>query len=265
MKTLISLISALQKGPFVCFLFIVLLAYNTAMYAQITKIEYMKVKGSTANYLEIEKVWKSIHQARLDKGDIYAWYLIGKHFTGTASEYEYVTVTVFPSLFELNNSYPEELASADDDALLEKTMNARDLIQTEIYDTPLITEIIHLPKYLNVSFMKVSQGNDNAYLELEKNIWKPIHEKLIKEGIKSTWSVYRQLYPGGYDAQFNYFTVNGFADMKKVSFEPPEGWEEVFSIVHQGKDIDKLFENTNQLRVLIKTELWELIYSVYPK
>jgi len=53
--------------------------------------------------------------------------------------------------------------------------------------------------------------------------------------------------------------------MKKVSFEPPEGWEEVFSIVHQGKDIDKLFENTNQLRVLIKTELWELIYSVYPK
>jgi hypothetical protein len=106
---------------------------------------------------------------------------------------------------------------------------------------------------------------DNAYLEVEDEIWKPAHMENKKSGMVQTWSVYRQLYPGGYGGEYNYVTVTGFADLKKVSLEPPEGWEEFMTKIHPDKDLAEMIKRTTDARLLIKNELWEILETVAPQ
>jgi len=233
--------------------------------AQITRVELMKTKGKTEDYLAIEKEWKNIHQRRLDKGLIYGWYLVGKHFTGTTDPYDYITVTIYPSFEAMQNPFPDEILEGYDDEFLQNTEASRDLIRTEIYDTPLITELVKLPRFLHISFMKVDQGMDEDYLTLEQDIWKPVHEALIKEGIQTSWSVYRQLYPAGNNAEYNYVTINGFSDIRKVSQEPPQGWEEILKTIHAGKNVNQIFSSTYDLRKQVRMELWEILEIVIPQ
>jgi len=184
---------------------------------QVTQVEFMKTKVSTEDYLAIEKEWRTIHQRRLDQGLIYGWYLIKKHFTGTEDPYNYVTITVYPSFEAMQTQVPDQIYAGYEDEFFEKTAASRDLIRSEIYDTPIITEVIELPRFAYVTFVKIDQGKDEEYLALEREIWKPANESLIKSGIQTTYSVYRQLYPGGYTNAYNYVTISGFADMRKVS------------------------------------------------
>ena len=54
-------------------------------------IMYMKVKpGEVDKYLKLEKEWKKIHQARMEKGYITGWQLWQKMYAGTEDEYQYL-------------------------------------------------------------------------------------------------------------------------------------------------------------------------------
>jgi hypothetical protein len=225
----------------------------------------MKVKSDVNDYLQVEQEWKKVHQNRLDNDMIYAWYLLQKNFPGTNDEYDFATVTVFPTVGAITNQYPESLFKGTDDEIIGKTASIRDVVKVEVYDTPIILEVMNLPHYLNMEFMKVEQGNDNAYLTVEEEIWKPGHAELKKQGLKETWSVYRQLYPGGYGGEYNYVVVNGFKDMKKVNSEPAEGWAEMFSKIHPDMDIAQAEKRTFDSRVLIRTELWQMLDKVAPQ
>jgi len=246
-------------------LFLVFFMLSTSLYSQITEVSYMKIKGDVNEYLQVEQEWKKVHQRRLEQGKIYAWYLVQRHFGGTEAEYDYMTVTVYPTIGSMQNQFPDDLFEGLDQELLDKTGASRDLVKTEIFDTPIILEVMDLPQYLNMQFMKVDQGKDEAYLKVEDEIWKPAHAEIKKMGILTTWSVYRQLYPGAYGGDYNYVVVNGYADRKKVTTGPAEGWEEFMLKIHPDGNIAEMMKQTFESRVLIKNELWELIDSVVPQ
>jgi hypothetical protein len=232
-------------------------------HAQITQVEFIKTDVGAEDYLTIEKEWRAIHQRRLDQGLIYGWYLVKKEFTGSQDPYDYLTITVFPSFESMQTPTPASVYAGYEDDFFAKTESSRDVIRTEIYDTPIITEIVKLPQFIHVTFVKVAQGKDDEYLALEKDVWKPANELLIKNGIQSTYSVYRQLYPGGYANDYNYVTISGFADLRKVSQEPPEGWENL--LINIGKDPLEVLNNTAALRQQVKMELWKLLETVLPR
>jgi len=233
--------------------------------SQVTKVEYMKTTANIDDYLTIEKEWRTIHERRLQQGLIYGWYLIKKHFTGTEDEYDYISVTIYPSFETMQAETPDNVFAGFDDDFFVKTESSRDLIRSEIYDTPIVTEVFKLPQYVLLTFMKVDQGNDDEYLKIEREIWKPVNEFKIKKGIQSTYSVYRQLYPGGYANAYNYATIRGFADLLKVSQKPPQGWEELLISVHPDQDPSRILNNTFALRKQVKLELWEILESVVPQ
>ena len=246
------------------FMAISLCCYRPGL-SQITQVAFMKVKGSNDDYIKLEQEWRKMHQKHLEEGKIYAWYLIQRHFGGTSAEYDYVTVTVFPNMGAVQMNYTEEDFVDLDMEIVNKTTDLRDLIRTELFDTPIVLEVTHLPKYLNMAFMKVEQGKDNEYLTVEDEIWKPAHAEMKKSGVLQTWSVYRQLYPAGYGGEYNYVTVNGYADRKKIAFGPPEGWEEFMAKIHPEADIVELANRTLNSRKLIRNELWEIIDFVAPQ
>ncbi len=234
-------------------------------FGQVTRVELIKSKVSSEDYETLEKVWKPIHQARLNQRQIYGWYLIKKLFTGTEDPYDYIIVTIYPSLEALQYPLPEQIIAGYKDEFFEKTTASRDIIRTEIYDTPIVTEVFNLPRFLQVSFEKVAEEKEEKYLNIEEEIWKPANESLIKNKHQATFSVYRQLYPGGYSNDYNYVTLRGFSDLQKVLQEPPQGWKELLTSVHPDKDPVKILSNTAALRQQVKLELWEILLSVVPQ
>jgi hypothetical protein len=60
---------------------------------------------------------------------------------------------------------------------------------------------------VTVDYMKVAPGQDDAYLQVEQKMWKPIHEVRVKAGNALGWYLYRVASPSGSLVDHNYVTV----------------------------------------------------------
>ena len=103
-----------------------------------------------------------------------------------------------------------------------------------------------------VSFMKVQPGAEGDYVQLEQEVWKPIHEELIKAGKLDSWSLWAIPYPGGTDAEYHFATVNIYNSGAQLE-NPGDGILEAFQKAHPGKDWEKAAEQTLKSRDLVKT------------
>ncbi len=104
------------------------------------RIDFMKIPpGQTLKYIDLEsKLWKPVHQLRVDKGHISSWRLYGHHLPGGDPEYQYVTVTQLPTFQDMEEQhYPElfkEVHGADYDTEISKQTNeTRTLTHTDIW------------------------------------------------------------------------------------------------------------------------------------
>ncbi len=107
------------------------------------RVDYMRIpEGQALRYREVEtELWKPVHQLRVAKGYITSWSLYGHHFPGGGGDvknYQYVTVTEFPSLQAMDElNYPElfqEIHGADyDTTITEQTVGSRTLTHTDIW------------------------------------------------------------------------------------------------------------------------------------
>jgi hypothetical protein len=104
------------------------------------RIDYMQIPtGQALRYRNLETdLWKPVHQLRVDKGYITSWRLYGHHFPGGPRDYQYVTVTEFPSLQAMDElHYPElfqEVHGADyDTSITQQTTESRTLTHTDIW------------------------------------------------------------------------------------------------------------------------------------
>lgn len=103
-----------------------------------------------------------------------------------------------------------------------------------------------------VSFMKVEPGGEGDYVQLEREVWKPIHAELIKAGKLDSWSLWAIPYPGGTDAEYHYATVNIYNSMDQLE-DPGAGIGEAFGKAHPGKEWADIGAMTLKSRDLVKT------------
>jgi L-rhamnose mutarotase len=102
-----------------------------------------------------------------------------------------------------------------------------------------------------VDFMKVKPGNEAKYVDLEKNVWKAMHQERIKKGIITGWVLYKVLYTGSSDP-YNYVTVTFFDN--SANLEDPWAGIDPKKIL-PGKDVDKAYDETLNSRDLVKSNL----------
>ena len=114
--------------------------------------------------------------------------------------------------------------------------------------------------FIEVDLMKVKPGDDGKYVELEKNVWKPIHQERIKKGIIVGWVLYRVMYTGT-DDKYNYATVNVYANPANLE-HPYQGID--FTKIHPGKDINVEFEKTMKARKLVRSQVLSRVNYAYP-
>ena len=249
-----------------------ILIISTFLNAQtIAVVDYMKVEPeNTEAYLEVEKMWKNIHQTRLDKGLIKFWGLYSVMFSGANEEYNYVTVAYFNSMKDFDNSYSDEINQEAFpgkslrmiESMMDKTGPSRTLVRSQPFNLISRTETSpsEPPSILLVNYMTVQPGNNNIYVNLERDIYKDIHEESVKQGGRSTWSVWGKI--GGDLTSKQFVTVDGFNSWDQMNQE--NNFAELFKKVHPDKNMEEFSDKTYKSRILEKRETWKLIDSVRP-
>src|SRR5688572_13148343 len=111
-----------------------------------------------------------------------------------------------------------------------------------------------VPKYVDIAFIK-STASD--FVSVEKKMWVPVHQQLIKDGKKIGWYLYRVKYPTGTDAGYNYVRFNVFAEWKQAE-APYAGVAKTIKKVHPNLDTTAFGKNTSQSREI----LWEQLFQV---
>ncbi len=116
------------------------------------------------------------------------------------------------------------------------------------------------PLFALVECMKVKPQNEESYLNIEKNIWKPLHLERAKQGNIVGWFLYKVRFTGTDDA-YNYVTVTLFNN--PVNIEDP--WKNIEPAkVLPGKDLDAAMKETGESRDMVSSMLINRQASVYP-
>lgn len=108
------------------------------------------------------------------------------------------------------------------------------------------------PKIFVVDFMKVEPGQDAAYLQVEREWWKPVHTERIRRSQMRAWALYRVRYPDGMERDYDFVTINVFDNFEDAERDPFE----LFPVVHPELDIQLVEQETLASRRLLRGELW---------
>ena len=105
--------------------------------------------------------------------------------------------------------------------------------------------------YLRADKMKVLDGMEKDYLEIEKQ-WKEIHEKLMSEGKRLSWSVWK---PKDNNLEYDYVTVQTFDSLD--SMDAPFDWKEIGQSIGADK-LESILNKTPKTRQNVGSEIWKL-------
>jgi hypothetical protein len=228
----------------------------------------MKVPIERDNdYIRLEtEVWKILHQARKDAGLLDGWYLFRVLSpSGTSAEYNYVTINAYSSLEKLAGHFESfgvdytKLLNSDQISIALETDKIRDLVKEEVWQ---LEERIfpenpeNMYRYQVVNSMRLKPGvTGNEYSQVERMYWKPIHEARIKGGKMYGWGMYSLVMPGGTSASYTWGTADFYSNFGDLFYD----YSALFSNIHKGKDVDKIYEKTDNARDLLSSEVRLLI------
>jgi hypothetical protein len=109
--------------------------------------------------------------------------------------------------------------------------------------------------FVVVDYMKVQPEQHAAYLEVEQELWKPMHQERIRQGIIVGWYLYAVEFSGGAD-EYNYVVITLYDNSEQL--ENP--WSsEIPGNVHPGRKLEEIMQRTYDARSHVKSELF---YSI---
>ncbi len=236
------------------------------------QVDCIKVKPENENkFLEfVKNNIKLLQTERIKQGTIAGWYLYKVRFTGSSDGYNYAGVTLYTNKANIESPWKgldveRILPGKDMNKVFLEASAIRDLVSSIL----IVRQDFIYPqggpgnfKYLQLDYMKVAPGKEGEYTDVETSIWKPVHNEFIKAGSRVGWSLWGRAYPAGTGLDFQYITVNYFADWSKIG---SENYTDAFSKAHSGKDLDALMKRTDDSRTLVKSELWEVVEKVFPQ
>ena len=251
-----------MKNQNVLLVITMVLLLTISVSGQIITFDYMRVKPENVQaYLELEKTWKKVHQERIKVGLIKGWYLYRVRLAGTDSPYQFVVATVYDQFDNGENlyfegSFQKAWAPISPDSVFKSTYKLRDLTHTELfaYVDGTAVNYSNPAKWLYVNFINVTPGEENNYVDIERFVWKPMHQELQKSKQMASWSLWNIWFYT--HTGYKYITLNAFYEYEDID---SYNYSETFEKVHQGKDLSQMLRNTAETRESVKTELWELI------
>jgi hypothetical protein len=176
------------------------------------QIDYMKVENGQ-QYIKMEQdFWKAVHKAQIDNKNIESWAVYGVHYPwGTNREYDFTTATVFSNFAALESPYKgieiEKIhPHITRQEFGQRTSSARKLIRSDVFYTMERAGTPTSWKYLEMQYMKAEPGKGGEYVKAVRELWKPIHEDRVKNGLILGWGIAGLRYPAGANREYDFVT-----------------------------------------------------------
>lgn len=108
--------------------------------------------------------------------------------------------------------------------------------------------------YMKVDYMRATGPQMADYLEVEQEIWKPMHQERFNRGIILSWDFYA-VFSGDQADAYNYIAVNVFDDFDKIDYYDLNA---IAQQVYPDMNISELMERTRASREVVRTEIWKV-------
>jgi hypothetical protein len=228
--------------------------------AQVDSTLYLVVdcmKSTSPDYVNVEQeIWKPIHQELVRQGRKGFWALYGVRF-GSRDECDYYTVNTYFGTEALQRGMPdladifaEVHPDMDFDEAMQRTWASRKMVRTQLW---LGVGGIQAESFRYVYVNLMSAPDANAYVELERTVFMPVHKALVADGLMKGWALYQLASPYGTDIEYSHATVDFMDDIGYLPFG------DYLSNVHPDRDVDEIWSATNEARSIVLSELWYVI------
>ncbi|MEO1260836.1 MAG: hypothetical protein AAFZ15_18705 [Bacteroidota bacterium] len=243
-----------------------LLAQDEPMYFEITKLK------SGEDFWNVQQeIVKPFIQERIKRGNLRAWVLYQVMYPNVEeAAYDYVAMSVFDHFDHVNLSDEKVGAMAatvwpgfDINTLYQRFDKAAENVGSEIFmirgeAVPGGPEKGAARQYVQVNHMKVAEGNSSAYVKMENDIFKPIHQKRAENGTMAEWLLFQRVMPRGTDWDNNFITMDFYTNWNDIM-----NWDgELFQQVHPDINADQTWSKMSSLRELTRSETWKIVMTV---
>ena len=220
-----------------------------------------KVKPGKA--AEFEKYFadtiRKYHQARKDAGMERMWTLNKVVIpAGLEAPYDYTSSSYSDQFPPLDQSALElsplmEKAGTTREKLLATVGDLATLVRTMVSYRIESLGTVEPGDFVRVDYMKVAPGKGSDYVNLERTIYKPLHEARIKEGTISAWSLSAVVMPGGSERPFDYFTTNVVKTSDALGAPPRTSAVAAFAKIHPNVNYVGTMNRTQELRTIVRS------------
>ena len=240
----------------------------------LVELAFMKSKNSS--YLDVEqKMWKAIHQERINQGKLTAWYLMAVRYPqGTETMYDYITVNVYDNpkdqlknpMDGLSDMIKKVHPDVDQDEFWTKTIESRDMKWVGLW--AFLDEAVPGPSdpsdFIRINFFTVEEGMYQDYVQMEREIFKPLHKAAAEAGARKDWTLWQKISPTGTAHGTTHITVDSYGTWEEWNSDGVD-LNELFKKVHPDKNQDEVWEKMAKLRSTTRSETWQLVDYVNSK
>ncbi|MEM7571537.1 MAG: hypothetical protein AAF433_01500 [Bacteroidota bacterium] len=228
-----------------------------------SQMDYMYVApGMHGEYEALEAAWKKIHQANVDAGRYDIWTL-SQVMTpnGSASSHNYVTRIGYRGEAQMaaamtGNIFPdniEELLSAEEMALVERTSEIRKWVKSEVFSTQEFIRQEDMEANVTVfNYFSYPEGAGRSdHFKVERDYWMAIHQARIDAGEMEGWVLLNKELPYGAAQPYHSATVDVYESLEEFLTADPRPY---FDAIH-GDKMEAIFEETDASATLILGEV----------
>lgn len=240
-----------------------LLAQEEATETYYSQIDYMYVApGMHEEYEALEAAWKKIHQANVNAGRYDLWALSRVMMpSGSASSHNYVTRIGYRGEAQMaaamtGSIFPdnvEDLLSAEELALVERTSEIRKWVKTEVFSTEEFIRQEELEAKVTVFnyFSSPDGAGRSDHFQVERDYWMAIHQARIDAGEMEGWVLLNMELPYGAAQPYHSATVDIYESLEEFLTADPRPY---FDAVH-GDKMEAIFEETDASATLTLGEV----------
>ncbi|MBT8288229.1 MAG: hypothetical protein HKN00_12715 [Flavobacteriaceae bacterium] len=238
-------------------------------FSQVAYLQYRTVPAEhEEKFLEREtKYWSKVAKAAIDQGNMTGWSLWRKIGINVTDGPNYVFVNNFESFDKMD---PSKVWT--DENIKKMGANPAD-VETNSFTTVAFDYYMQLEdaiegdyEYAIVNYAKPESRTD--FIEENKNLWKPLHEKNIQNGTNgmTSWGIMSVVSPMGNQGRFSCFTWDGFNSMADAmnylaySSPNPDGSDADWAEIMDETKMDEIMPNGFEYSLL-----YERVMSISPE
>jgi hypothetical protein len=112
--------------------------------------------------------------------------------------------------------------------------------------------------YFTIAYMKALPGKAADALSLERAIWAPVHQELVRTGKLDFWRVYSCRFPSGSETEYEYVTINQYPTWTELEEPYSSITPATFARIHPKMKVGELVTRTEAVRKMVRQDVFSL-------